>query len=86
MIKFVYFSYIFSAVTLIIFFQSWRFDFINRLIYGLSLFVNLISIYLLIRFRNKLNRFWLTLNIIINISIVIGMSYLAIMYFLLLDA
>jgi len=88
MLKLVYFSYLFSVITLIIFFQSWRFDFVNKLIYGLSILFNVISLCLLTfsAKKNLENRYLLILNIIINLCFIIGMSYLAIMYFLLLDA
>lgn len=87
MIKFIYFSYLFSSVTLIIFSQSWNFNFINISLFAISIILNLVSLYFIFFKRKKIykKKLWFILNALINLIFVVGMLYLGVISYLLTD-
>lgn len=88
MIKFVYFSYLFSVIALTIFFLTWKFNLVNTVLYTLSVLFNIISIYFLSFKRRSIlkKNLWFIINGLVHLTFIFGMSYLAIMYFRLLGA
>jgi len=87
MIKFIYFSHLFSLITLLIFFQTWRFSLINTSLFILSISFDVISIYILFFKRISIHKksIWFITNTFVNLAFISGILYLASVSFLLKD-
>lgn len=82
MIKTIYFTHLFSVVTLLIFISSFEFNIINTTLFIISALANTFSIYLLI-FKTKTlinkSKLWFFMNGITNLFFLSLMSYIAFM-------
>jgi O-antigen/teichoic acid export membrane protein len=86
MIKRIYFSHIFSVVTLLIFIPSMKFDGITVTLFIVSTLLNMISLYILMFKKITIykSKFWFFCNGLINASFICLMLYTAFITYLLM--